>query len=798
MLPTSTGRHGRRLVSTLALLLAGAHSLAAAVQWEHIADYTDAVGLCAVDGTLFGASNRGGFAHDPATDTWQHFSITGHMVSLGQADVTSDGQGWVFWAGADGSISGCAADGSQWSQGFLEFRDHPQIISVLDLYGRDGRVVAAHQNGLTIFRHEADRDEYLVEGNIRQFGDLPAGSVPFASLSDGNSLFVVTGSGFATAAGWGGTTGPFVTQPLPEDLGPLAKAWLVDSGAGLWAFLTDGQGHSRRLQHTGGMWVVDETPAGTVLAASGSDGLLAWSETGGWLHWLDNGVHSSRRESQECHAVVVSAGVAWYSLVPDELPGRLRRLDPDQPDTPLYATPDVPGAESIVGVDLAADGSLWLAGVAEDASRNGLYNLTAEGWASHRFGTARLGNYPTSLVCDRDGGQWVGTWGRGLLYFRDGQDTLSFRNTSAAAQRVYGFESSSQNFELVSDVTEDSQGNIWFVNHRAWVDSFLVVIPAAWQADRDTPFHRHDYSRHVAGDRDSYPYYVSAPEPREIWVGVGGKETGDTDKTVAQFRPGGSSSNSSLANLRNWQETIVTLSDARYNFGYADGEASGLVTGLSADRDGTVWVSTENGIYYSSLFGSSPESFSRIQFVPGLISETASTIGTDVRGRVWIASDRGLNVYDPLRIAFDEPEWIGELNRLVSAQQGFSINRILADEQTGWLYLATNMGLFRARTPLRDHGDSPAGTTVLYPNPFRPERDGRVSITSSSLANAADTKVSVYDLSGRLVRRLELSAAEDGWDGRDSGGELVPTGVYLVLVSNSGGSGSGKVAVIRE
>lgn len=781
--------------SGLALVLLGPGRVSGAVEWQHIADYTDAVDLCAVEGTLFGASNRGGFSFDTQADSWQHHSITGRMVSLDQAAVCDDGDGWVFWAGADGSISACAADGSRWSKGFLEFRDHPRIIGVLDLSGRDGRVIACHQNGLTIFRHEEEDDEFLVEHNIHQFGELPAGSVPYAALSDGSLLHVITASGFATAPGWGGTPGPFTVQDLPAGLGPLSRAWLVDSGDGVWAFLTDSQGASRRLLYQADQWVEQEQPAGTVLAAAGGDGLLAWSESGNWLHFLRNGEHRSRGESQPCHAVAVDQGVAWFSLAPGSRPGRLRPLDPDSPDGFVYSAPDVPGAESFVDLDLDPQGRLWLAGVAEDANRNGLYTLTEGGWATHRLGYERLGQYPTSLACDREGGVWVGTWGRGLLYFEQGTDTLNFRNDSHPDQRVYGFESGTPDFELVSDITQDSQGNLWFVNHRAWVDSFLVVIPDAWHGDRETRFHRAYYSRHVAGDRDSYPWFVSAPEPREIWLGVGGKETGDTDKTVVQYRPAGSGA---LSVLRTWRESIVTLSDARYNFGYADGEASGLVTGMAADRDGTVWVGTENGIFYSSQFGSSPEAFSRIQFVPGLNSEIASAITTDVRGRVWIASDRGLNVYDPLAIAFDEPGWVMDLNRLVSAQQGLTINRILADSGTGWIYLATNMGLFRALTPLMDHGNSPAGTTVLYPNPFRPERDTRVAIQSSGLANAADTRVSIFDLSGRLLRRLDLAEAEEGWDGRDSLGETVPTGVYLVLVSSSAGSGSGKLAVIRE
>jgi flagellar hook assembly protein FlgD len=70
----------------------------------------------------------------------------------------------------------------------------------------------------------------------------------------------------------------------------------------------------------------------------------------------------------------------------------------------------------------------------------------------------------------------------------------------------------------------------------------------------------------------------------------------------------------------------------------------------------------------------------------------------------------------------------------------------------------------------------------VYPNPFK-----HSSAISYQLAQAARVSLSVYDVSGRLVKSLSdgNETKEPGvytvtWDARDARGRRLPSGVYFV------------------
>lgn len=92
-----------------------------------------------------------------------------------------------------------------------------------------------------------------------------------------------------------------------------------------------------------------------------------------------------------------------------------------------------------------------------------------------------------------------------------------------------------------------------------------------------------------------------------------------------------------------------------------------------------------------------------------------------------------------------------------------------------------------------------AGATALgvLPNPCR----GRAVIVCAPKSRGA-VALDIFDVSGRRVRSLRAVAGEDGvaraeWDGRDSGGARVASGVYLVKLGGEDASQLARVVLLR-
>jgi hypothetical protein len=84
-----------------------------------------------------------------------------------------------------------------------------------------------------------------------------------------------------------------------------------------------------------------------------------------------------------------------------------------------------------------------------------------------------------------------------------------------------------------------------------------------------------------------------------------------------------------------------------------------------------------------------------------------------------------------------------------------------------------------------------------YPNPFNPVTRFNVGIPKT-----AEVNIRIYDLLGRRIATILNGDQNPGyrtveWDGKDSRGQEVPTGIYFVRMSSDEFSATQKVLLMR-
>jgi hypothetical protein len=107
-------------------------------------------------------------------------------------------------------------------------------------------------------------------------------------------------------------------------------------------------------------------------------------------------------------------------------------------------------------------------------------------------------------------------------------------------------------------------------------------------------------------------------------------------------------------------------------------------------------------------------------------------------------------------------------------------------------------GLYRDESIVS--ADAPAGDLTLLqnaPNPFK-----AATTVTYEIARRARLKVEVVSVEGRLVKTLWAGTADPGrhrltWDGTDSNGRRVASGVYLYRVTGEAGTANRKMVLLQ-
>lgn len=221
---------------------------------------------------------------------------------------------------------------------------------------------------------------------------------------------------------------------------------------------------------------------------------------------------------------------------------------------------------------------------------------------------------------------------------------------------------------------------------------------------------------------------------------------------------------------------------------------SNRVIDILADRSGRLWVATDNGLnMMRGAYARTSHSFRIDEWrvfntANGLPANSVTALEEDSRGNIWVGTEAGLaQISSAGQVTFT----------LTVANSGLIDNRVNSlyfDARGGVLWIGTLDGLSRLRVE-RGADPDPSGPAV-YPNPFIMGRRS-TELTFSGLPLGASLDIFAPD--GRLVRHIEGTPGQATvlWNGQNDAGYLVASGVYFFVASDAAGNTiRGKFAVI--
>ena len=230
------------------------------------------------------------------------------------------------------------------------------------------------------------------------------------------------------------------------------------------------------------------------------------------------------------------------------------------------------------------------------------------------------------------------------------------------------------------------------------------------------------------------------------------------------------------------------------NIDGAGGLPSKSVRSVALDRDGVVWLGTDEGVCYfvdpTAVFSPGVNSIRPIfenRFL--LRDDKVTAIAVDGGNRKWMGTERGVWLFSP-----SGEELIYNFTIDNSPLLSNVILDIEINHHTGEVFFATDQGLVSFRADATE-SDFQFQTIKIFPNPVTPEFNGTVGITGL----ATDAIVKITDISGKLIWETRANGGTASWNVRDYTGKRASTGIYLVFSASADGIENevGKIAVVE-
>ena len=359
----------------------------------------------------------------------------------------------------------------------------------------------------------------------------------------------------------------------------------------------------------------------------------------------------------------------------------------------------------------------------------------------------------------------------GLYEFQNGKFIKHYNSENSL---ITSFNNTSKNYQLITSVKFDTDGNLWMLNSQSPSNQSLIEYTkdGKWVSHHKPELYNLGSLECLMQDSRGLLWFVN--NHHELPSIYCYQASTDQLKKYSSFV----------------NEDGATLSPV-------------FVRYVTEDKNQDIWIGTNIGplLLYKKDITSDTPIFTQVKvprndgtnYADYLLSGVdISCIAIDGSNRKWFGTN-GNGIYV---ISNDCLTQIYHFTTNNSNLLSNNIEAIAINEQTGEVFAGTDKGLCSYMSDASSPNNEMTKDNVwAYPNPVKPDYTGLITITGLSF----DADIKIVTTNGILVNQGRSNGGTYTWNGKDLKGQKVASGIYMVETATSDGSKGTvcKIAIVK-
>ena len=359
----------------------------------------------------------------------------------------------------------------------------------------------------------------------------------------------------------------------------------------------------------------------------------------------------------------------------------------------------------------------------------------------------------------------------GLYEFQNGKFIKHYNSENSL---ITSFNNTSKNYQLITSVKFDTDGNLWMLNSQSPSNQSLIEYTkdGKWVSHHKPELYNLGSLECLMQNSRGLLWFVNN------YHGL---------PSIYCYQASTDQLNI-YSSFVNEDGTTLTPTFVRY---------------VTEDKNHDMWIGTNIGplLLYKKDITSDTPIFTQVKvprndgtnYADYLLSGVdISCIAIDGGNRKWFGTN-GNGIYV---ISNDCLTQIYHFTSKNSNLLSNNIESIAINEHTGEVFVGTDKGLCSYMSDAGSPNNEMTKDNVwAYPNPVKPTYTGRITITGLSF----DSDVKIVTANGILVNQGRSNGGIYTWDGKDQNGKKVASGVYMVETATSDGSKGTvcKIAIVK-